>query len=86
MTSDEYLQVRGPTPFDGSRWHVVTEVDGHLVTTDCGETYDVKDLEVEISPVGERPNGLSGNTVCYGCEARDAAEEAVDDDGAEVVA
>lgn len=85
MTSSEYLQVRGPTSFDGRRWHVVVEIDGEHVSCACGERYELGDRAVEISPVGENPDGLSGNSICYGCTGSDAVERAVDDD-CEVIA
>ena len=85
MTNDDYLQVRTRT-VDGRRWHIVVELDNGIAVTGCGERVDLSRTDVDVSPVGERPTGLSGNSICYGCCGRHNVERAVDDDSTELIA
>jgi len=79
MTADEKRQVRGRVPFDGLKWHSIHKYDDEsgIVETCCGETYRIS--EALISEIGERPSGLSGNSICYNCTSSHAKpQETVD--------
>lgn len=76
MSATEHQQVLAEIfPDEGERWHVV---EGTSVVRDrhghewtqyhlrCGNKLVQHEIDDE-SDEGEAPNGLNGNTVCYGC-------------------
>lgn len=74
-TVQNRMQVYGPVPFDGHKWHSVHSVDGNLVTTCCGEVFNKNDSSIRVSGFGESPPNLSGSTICYNCANSKAAEQ-----------
>lgn len=65
MTADEYEHVRA-----AGQWHKVERSEtgpaGTGYETTCGLRV-APDAVQDHSPIGEYPDDLSGNTVCYRC-------------------
>lgn len=67
MSSKQSVLVSERISSEGETWHAVARIDGDTVSTCCGDTYDLRDRSVTLSKSGDRPDTLTGDTLCYGC-------------------